>query len=84
MDTVTVEAFDVSSYDRPQVSAMLPEGVGELGSQVLPQFINDALDAELTTRLPGQPQRAPVRQAPVGRWRAGIALPPRKDVSSAE
>ena len=34
MDTVTVEAFAVSSYARPQVFAMLPEGVGELSCQV--------------------------------------------------
>jgi len=52
MDTVTVEAFDVNSYDRPQVFAMLPEGVGELSYQVLPQFLNDAVDVEVTRRLP--------------------------------
>jgi len=56
MDTVTAEAFDVSSYHRQQVFAMLPERVGELSCQMLPQFLNDAVDAELTRRL-ARPRR---------------------------
>lgn len=58
MDTVTIEALDVNSYDRQQVFTLLQEGVTQLSCRVLSQFINEALDGEVTKRLQ-RPRRAP-------------------------